>query len=204
MAYAHRTVTVGFSMTLAIAAAACGGAPGNGVTTGNEGGAADGAAGMDSGGGETGAPQDASAGNDGAGPVDASHGGDSSEPPTDGGSTGTIACGMATTCTVPSQVCCAVLAAADAGGHSSSCVAAGTCGKGLSISCEGTDNCPAGDVCCLSGGNGSSSTSCKPKCTGAQLCNKPSDCPPSETCRSIGELGGLGLCEVSPHDAGAD
>ena len=203
MAYGHRMGTVGFSMALVLATA-CGGASGNGVGTANEGGTADGASGSGSG-GDGAAPQEASAGNDGAGPVDAGRSGDSSEPPTDGGATGTIACGMGTTCTAPAQVCCAVVgqAAGDAGKHSS-CVAAGSCGNGISISCEGTDNCPAGDVCCFSGGNGSSSTSCEPKCTGAQLCNKPSDCPPSETCRSIPELGGLGLCEATPHDAGGD
>lgn len=202
MAYGHRSVTVGFSMALALATA-CGGASGNGVGRGNEGGAADGTAGNDSG-GDAAAPQEASAGNDGAGPVDARGSGDSSQSPTEGGATGTIACGMGTTCTAPAQVCCAVVGqGAGDGGHSSSCVAAGSCGKGISISCEGTDNCPAGDICCFSGGNGSSSTTCEPKCAGAQLCNKPSDCPPSETCRPIAELGGLGFCEPA-RDAGGD
>jgi hypothetical protein len=205
MAYAHRLVTWSFSLALALATA-CGGSSGNDIGTAKEGGGDDGDGGIRSG-GDASALQEASPSNDGAGPVDGGRGGDSSEPTAEGGATGTIACGMGTTCTAPAQVCCAVVgkAAADGGGHTSSCVAAGSCGNGISISCEGTDNCPAGDKCCFTGGQGSSSTTCEPKCTGgAQLCDKQSDCPASETCRPIAELGGLGLCEAIAPDAGHD
>lgn len=195
MAYIRRLVMVGFSTALAIAAG-CGGSSSNTGETSKEGGAE----GTDSG-GDVAAPQEASSGNDGAGPADGGSGGDSSQPVADGGAIGTIACGTGASCTAPAQVCCGVAAHGDAGA-SASCVAAGSCGHGISISCEGTDNCSAGDKCCLAGGNGSSSTTCEPSCTGAQICDKQSDCSPSETCRPIPELGGIGLCEMTPVDAG--
>lgn len=204
MAYGHRLVTGGLSVALVLATA-CGGSSGNNVGESNDGGTtSDGARGVD-GGNDAAAPRDGSSGTDGASPVDGSNGGDSSLPASDGGAKGTIACGMGTTCTAPAQVCCAVAKAADAGGGSSSCVAAGTC-NGVSISCEGTDNCAAGDKCCLSGGGqGSASATCEPKCNnGAQLCNKQADCPASERCRPVPELGGLGVCEAVPLDAAAD
>jgi hypothetical protein len=90
------------------------------------------------------------------------------------------------------------------GGVTSSCVAAASCGKGVSISCQGTDSCGGGDKCCLAGGQGSSSTTCEPKCTGAQVCDKPGDCLATQACRQVPELGGLGLCEAAPADAGSD
>ncbi len=141
--------------------------------------------------------------------------GDSAVTHSDGGATGTIACGMGVTCNAATQVCCATAGmggggGGDAGGATASCVAIGACNTGLSVSCEGTDNCSGGDVCCLAEGSAGASSTCEASCGqgSIQLCDMDTDCTAPATCRMSAMFGGLGVCRAAmgdggfPHDGG--
>jgi hypothetical protein len=97
-----------------------------------------------------------------------------------------LTCGTSS-CDPSTQECCIPIMM----GATASCATIGQCG-GVALSCTGSDNCAAGDVCCLSGlGGGLPTSSCQPSCgrgggggggTGFQLCSSSSDCPPGEQC----------------------
>jgi hypothetical protein len=109
-----------------------------------------------------------------------------------GGDTASIACG-ATTCAIPSSMCC--VAALGSGKSSYTCETSATCarppggGHTAGLKCSGAENCPALTVCCIRESSGNAASECQTSCTfgAAQLCDPraaDAGCPAALRCSS--------------------
>jgi hypothetical protein len=116
-----------------------------------------------------------------------------------------IACGANLTCTVGSQLCCAVNLAS--GTPSFSCKPSSSRCEGTPITCDDGADCP-GQMCCgqFSADNGYRSISCMPSCSGTmngdklvRFCNpsaQPDECAAQGgVCRASAGFVGYYRCE---------
>jgi hypothetical protein len=121
----------------------------------------------------------------------------------DGGpAAGVVACGTLqapTTCTLPGQACCDFTFTT--GTDVCYDVAGGTCKGGTPMTCDGSEDCGAGERCCYKSGVGSSCTAgpdCAPGGSGGQIMCHLGDnaaCAPNGVCC---ELRGGGPSTGSP------
>ena len=122
---------------------------------------------------------------------------------------GTIACGK-TSCVAGAEECCITFQGGPGGGTANeTCTPVGKCQGGVALTCTGSSNCPAGEVCCASfgggggggPGGGGGGAKCAKTCGGGggpggggvQLCNGNGDCPPGEQCVPA-PIGGVNIC----------
>jgi hypothetical protein len=103
-----------------------------------------------------------------------------------GGTTGTgpsgIRCGNAV-CSAGLQVCCVSLSSA-----ALDCTPPAECTNmgGLAVSCDGPEDCGAGQHCCMPSGALMQTTCTSGSClAGLAMCHSSADCAPAETCCSI-------------------
>ena len=104
-------------------------------------------------------------------------------------STKGVVCGTATC--LPEEFCCLSV-----GGTTPVCQpigAVGTCAAqlgGLAFTCDGNEDCRAGDICC----GEDQEASCAAACEGQALCNAPSStCPSGKSC--TGTFSGFKACQ---------
>ncbi len=90
-----------------------------------------------------------------------------------------ILCGGAV-CDATTQVCCV----SETTPGTLACVAVGACGAGLTVTCDGPEDCPvAGDNCCLPSGAVMSTYCIRGGCpAGRTACHADTDCPGSRHC----------------------
>ncbi len=170
------------------AGAATGGSAGAGGATGGASGASGGAAGAAAGGTSSGGSGGSSGGSAGGGPVEG------------------IACGAATCRRDQGESCCLSDSSGlhcfdEQGGDRCTCT--GTLCEALEIPCDGPEDCPAAEVCCLSDGITSNAVACRTSCNNDitvdrdPLCHPtdPAPCPdPQEVCTADSRLEGLFTC----------
>ncbi len=96
------------------------------------------------------------------------------------GTTGVLCARADQACTEPTPICCDVSPGLD------TCIASGGACSGERLACDGPEDCPFGDECCLFQGQGSR---CIPSgvcgTTGAisnEMCHVQDDCAPGLTC----------------------
>jgi hypothetical protein len=108
-----------------------------------------------------------------------------SPPASDAGPPG-VTCGT-DVCTAP-EICCVTFSGGPGGGGMSTmtCGAAADC-MGLAASCDGPEDCAAGEACCGMRSTGGGSTGCVPDamCRFGRLCHADSDCSGRDTCCSF-------------------
>jgi hypothetical protein len=131
------------------------------------------------------------AGNDGASDGGTAEGGEGGtdaaiDAPAEGSSP--ITCGTMS-CDPTTQECCVA-------GGGAMCTTIGQC-TGVNLPCTGSDNCPSGEVCCVSITGGAPSSSCEATCGGGggppiQLCNSNADCTMGRRCVHLPI--GVGVC----------
>jgi hypothetical protein len=92
--------------------------------------------------------------------------------PMDAGSIDHVACGM-TPCDVTTNVCCQAFMG---GMVTSTCEPKAMCTMGVSRACDGTEDCTAGQVCCVAA---LGATSCAASCPffEPEACHSKTDCP---------------------------
>ncbi len=89
-------------------------------------------------------------------------------------------------CDPMTQKCC--VSHTDAGAETRMCIpVADSCG-GPSASCDGPEDCGAGEVCCRAGAN----ASCAASCTGVVVCHVDEDCSGKKCCAN--PTGGDSTC----------
>jgi hypothetical protein len=125
----------------------------------------------------------------------------SSPPPPPGPKPATVRCGSSS-CSVGAQVCCATWTAQTA---EIQCEKQGSCFGRLSIACDDTADCAAGEMCCayFEEHSGFTSASCKSKCgsslpgvRSARFCDPaaPGECGPGAACKPSTDLSGYFVC----------
>ncbi len=108
----------------------------------------------------------------------------------------TVGCGINVTCVDPASVCCS-----GDHGRTGTCVApAMMCMAGIPYDCDGPDDCPMGDVCCLTGkGAACSAPAACAMLGGDVLCEMKADCPNNGNCCNYNiNQNGFHRCQAGP------
>jgi hypothetical protein len=106
-----------------------------------------------------------------------------------------VSCGSMT-CEASTPVCCAEQGDA---GFAERCIAEGDACEGLRLACDGREDCPGGDACCVdfSGGIFAATATCGDSACDLQVCNDAADCPGQLCCPPTGTSGPEGFCASS-------
>lgn len=106
------------------------------------------------------------------------------------GAAGEVPCGDGPACTSP-EGCCVT---GGKGGGDQTCATAEQCADGFFQECDGRNDCPGDDYCCL-GGGGVSCTNADD--CGIAICSTPADCPTEGDMCCMGEGDAAGACSAT-------